>query len=101
VLSINTENDRNKIISSLIEARISAGITQQELAERIGTKKSAISRIESGQQNLSIDMLLRISNALCYQFKCLKVRGQANKRLLRKISKFKKQLFNILLLYKT
>jgi len=64
VLSINTENDRNKIISSLIEARISAGITQQELADRIGTKKSAISRIESGQQNLSIDMLLRISNAL-------------------------------------
>ena len=58
------DNQRNNIIAKLIETRTQAGITQQELADRIGTKKSAISRIENGQQNLSIDMLIKISEAL-------------------------------------
>lgn len=61
---MNADNQRNKIIASLIEARTSAGMTQQELADKIGTKKTAISRIENGQQNLTIDMLIKISNAL-------------------------------------
>ena len=61
---MNADNQRNKIIASLIEARTCAGITQQELADKIGTKKTAISRIENGQQNLTIDMLIKISNAL-------------------------------------
>jgi transcriptional regulator with XRE-family HTH domain len=39
---------RQKIISSLAEARMEAGLSQQELANRIGTHKPNISRIESG-----------------------------------------------------
>lgn len=61
---MDTEKQRNQIITALIEARSNANMTQQELADKIGTKKSAISRIESGQQNLTIDMLIKISNAL-------------------------------------
>ena len=57
-------DDRQKIISMLTAARIEAGISQQELAERIGTKRSNICRIESGAQNISLDMLLKISGAL-------------------------------------
>ena len=57
-------DDRQKIISMLTAARIEAGISQQELAERIGTKRSNICRIESGAQNISLDMLLKISSAL-------------------------------------
>ena len=57
-------DDRQKIISMLTAARIEAGISQQELAERIGTKRSNICRIESGVQNISLDMLLKISGAL-------------------------------------
>lgn len=55
---------RQEIISKLIQARLEAGISQQELAKRIGTKKPNISRIESGQQNLSLDMMSKITNAL-------------------------------------
>lgn len=58
------DNQRNDIIAKLIETRTEQGITQQELADRIGTKKSAISRIENGQQNLSLDMLIKICDAL-------------------------------------
>lgn len=57
-------DDRQKIISMLTAARIEAGISQQELAERIGTKRSNICRIERGAQNISLDMLLNISGAL-------------------------------------
>ena len=57
-------DDRQKIISMLTAARIEKGISQQELADRIGTKRSNICRIESGAQNISLDMLLKISRAL-------------------------------------
>ena len=56
--------DRQKIVSSLISARLEAGISQQELANRIGTQKPNISRIESGQQNISVDTMLKIASAL-------------------------------------
>lgn len=40
------------------------GLTQQELADRIGTSHSQISRIESGRHKTSLDSLLRIARAL-------------------------------------
>lgn len=39
-------------------------MSQQELASAIGTQRSNICRIESGAQNITLDMLLRISEAL-------------------------------------
>ena len=57
-------DDRQKIISMLTAARIEKGLSQQELADRIGTQRSNICRIESGAQNISLDMLLKISRAL-------------------------------------
>jgi ribosome-binding protein aMBF1 (putative translation factor) len=39
-------------------------LTQQELAERMGTTKSVISRIESGQHRSSTDTLRRLAEAL-------------------------------------
>ena len=63
-MDLRFDNQRKDIIAKLIETRTEQGITQQELADRIGTKKSAISRIENGQQNLSLDMLIKISDAL-------------------------------------
>jgi len=55
---------RQKIVSALTEARMESGISQQELANRIGTHKPNISRIESGQQNISLDTMLKIASAL-------------------------------------
>lgn len=55
---------RYEVISQLIEARTSQGITQQELAFRAGTQKSNISRLESGTYNPSLDFLVRIAHSL-------------------------------------
>lgn len=56
--------DRQDIVSTIINARLEKGISQAELAEMIGTKRSNICRIESGSQNISLDMLLKILHAL-------------------------------------
>lgn len=57
-------SDRQRIISTLTEARIEKGLSQQALADMIGTKRSNICRLESGGQNISLDTLLKISAAL-------------------------------------
>jgi len=44
--------------------RTELGITQQELAERMGTSHSVISRIESGRHNISMTTLHRLARAL-------------------------------------
>ncbi|MBQ9010564.1 MAG: XRE family transcriptional regulator [Clostridia bacterium] len=62
--SAEIQNARQKIVSSLAETRMEAGISQKELARRIGTHTPNISRIESGQQNISLDTLLKIASAL-------------------------------------
>jgi len=52
-------------IGSLIrDARKHRGLTQQQLADLLGTSQSAVHRIESGGQNLSLDMINRIASAL-------------------------------------
>ncbi len=44
----------------LKEARKNANITQEELAERTGTKKSYISRIERGQSDIQISTYYKL-----------------------------------------
>lgn len=52
-------------IGSLIRStRQAKGLTQSDLADKLGTSQSAIARIESGGQNLSVEMLTRINDAL-------------------------------------
>lgn len=48
----------------ILDARRKAGITQAELAERIGANKSYISRIEHGVTVPSISVFYRIAAAL-------------------------------------
>ncbi len=55
---------RQKIISQLVNARLEQGISQAELAAKIGTQRSNICRIESGAQNASLDTVLKIASAL-------------------------------------
>ena len=47
----------------LIAARATAGLTQAEVAARMGTKQSAISRIESGR-NISVEKLREYARAI-------------------------------------
>ncbi len=46
------------------DSRKHRGWTQAQLAEALGTSQSAVNRIEQGNQNLSLEMLTRIGNAL-------------------------------------
>ncbi len=48
----------------IADMRETAGLTQAGLAKKLKTTQSAIARIESGKQNVSADMLKRISKAI-------------------------------------
>ncbi|OGN07258.1 MAG: transcriptional regulator [Candidatus Wildermuthbacteria bacterium RIFCSPLOWO2_01_FULL_48_29] len=50
--------------SMLIKKRIEKGLTQGELARKVGTKQSAISRLESGGYNPSLALLKKVAKAL-------------------------------------
>jgi DNA-binding XRE family transcriptional regulator len=51
----------------IIKYRMEHNLTQQQLADRVGTSYSQISRIESGRHATSIDTLQRIAHALDLQ----------------------------------
>lgn len=53
-----------EIKKQIIKLRIEQGISQKELADKIGTKQSAISRLENDDYNPSIDFLNKVANAL-------------------------------------
>lgn len=53
-----------KIGDLIATQRQHKGMTQAQLAEALGTSQSAVNRIESGKQNLSLEMLARISEVL-------------------------------------
>ena len=55
---------RYELISKAIDARLKKKMTQEEVAEKMGTTKSSISRFESGNYNPTIDFLTRLSYAL-------------------------------------
>ncbi len=49
------------VISTMLkEARKEANMTQEELADKLGTKKSYISRLENGKCDIQISTLYRI-----------------------------------------
>jgi len=49
---------------ALLEARKSLGLTQAELARRVGLTRAAYSNIESGTKNPSLETALRIAAVL-------------------------------------
>ena len=55
---------RATIIHKIGVAREKAGLTQAELAERIGTDQASISRIESGARNITLETLAKIAKVL-------------------------------------
>lgn len=55
---------RYAIIRSLIKKRIQKNMTQSQLANKVGTKQSAIARFESGTTNPTIQFLTTLAHAL-------------------------------------
>lgn len=52
----------------VISHRAALGISQKELARRVGTSHSAISRLESGRHKTSVETLQRVAEALGVRF---------------------------------
>lgn len=55
---------RQEIASQLRQVRKEQGMTQERLAEKVGTRKSNISRLESGRYNPSLDFLEKVAGGL-------------------------------------
>jgi len=52
-----------ELASQIIKARLNNDLSQAQLAERMGTKQSAIARLESGGYNPSLKLLKRVAKA--------------------------------------
>jgi ribosome-binding protein aMBF1 (putative translation factor) len=65
---IEQEKTRLEIAQKIYELRTRANLTQEELAHRIGTKQSVISRLEDADYNgYTLKMLDKIAEAVhCY-----------------------------------
>ncbi len=55
---------RLKVVNNLIRARYQLNLTQAQLAKKIGTSQSLISRIEAGNTSPSLDFLTKLAEAL-------------------------------------
>ena len=65
-----------QVIGETIEQmRLEKGWTQGDLAEAVGSSQSAIHRIEKGGQNISLEMVKKLSEALGNQILSINVCG--------------------------
>src|SRR5882757_9480909 len=71
----------DKIGDLIQEIRQSRGYTQAQLADALGTSQSAINRIEKGGQNISLEMIARISEVLSSEIVSLNQSGKINLRV--------------------
>lgn len=55
--------DEFSIAREIIRTRVAAGMSQKELAEKIGTTQSVIARLESGSHMPSVSTLKRVAEA--------------------------------------
>jgi len=53
-----------EVVRAIIKKRLQKGMSQKELAHKMGTRQSAVSRFESGSYNPSLSFLQRITEAL-------------------------------------
>ena len=65
---LKKEYDDLKVIydikKEIISLRLSQGLSQKDLAQKVGTRQSAISRLESGEYNPSVEFLSKVAHAL-------------------------------------
>ena len=78
---MDSKNYASKIGIFIQETRQARGMTQADLAKELNTSQSAINRIEKGGQNISLDMLGRISEVLSSQIVSLNQPGTVNLRI--------------------
>ncbi len=78
---MSNDDYKQKIGALIHEARINRGLTQAELAHELATSQSAVNRIEKGGQNISLEMIARISDVLASNIVTLNHPGKINFRV--------------------
>lgn len=58
----NSNPDREKIAARLKDARILAGLSQAQAADKLGLQRPAISEIEAGKRKVSAEEIIQFSN---------------------------------------
>lgn len=58
---------RFAVISELITMRMKNKMTQKDVADKMGTKQSAIARLEAGNVNPSLEFLQKIATVMGYK----------------------------------
>jgi UDP-N-acetylglucosamine 1-carboxyvinyltransferase len=81
MISMTNDDYKRKIGTLIQEARINRGLTQTELARELATSQSAVNRIEKGGQNISLEMIARISDVLSSSIVSLNHPGKINFRV--------------------
>lgn len=65
---LRAEYDRQQpefaVIQAMIDARVKKSYTQKQLAKKLGTTQSAISRLERGNVNPTIGFIKKLAEAL-------------------------------------
>lgn len=56
--------EHQRLVTLLIAAREKAGITQQQLADRLGRPQSFVAKYEGGERRIDVVEFLFIANAL-------------------------------------
>lgn len=64
LVPVKTLMARQDVAAQLKSVRQSLNITQQALADRAGTQKSNISRMESGAYNPTLDFLVKVADSM-------------------------------------
>jgi len=78
---MSNDDYKAKIGKLIQETRTSRGLTQADLAVKLSTSQSAINRIEKGGQNISLEMLARISDVLSTNIISLNQSGKINLKI--------------------
>ena len=78
---MTVESYKQKIGTLIQETRQAKNMTQSQLAELLGTSQSAINRIEKGGQNISLEMVARISEVLSTNILTLNQTSKINFRV--------------------
>lgn len=78
---MDTNDYKAKIGTLIQESRQNRGLTQIQLAKALGTSQSAINRIEKGGQNISLEMIARISDVLSHDIMTLNKSSKINFRV--------------------
>ena len=60
---IEEQQARMDLVIALYEARRAAGLTQKELAERLGTNQTYVAALEKGRKNITFSTLARYARA--------------------------------------